>query len=253
MPFNGVLRQETQSLWDAMRGTIAGHRFITCKLTGMGLSTCRNMITELARRSRASKVIQLDSDINAGPVQIERLLSHDYEKTPFVGGYYPMKTLNLTWVGNLMGEDIRPDGLGSALDFGGGLCCFTIKAIEKVIEHFPEIAYESDHHTELVGVDGPPIIIRRGDVVHDLWSEGVVLDTWGGKRTWRRKLTEDFYFCWRAKAAGFPLFIDTRCQGGHVGPTDYLKVWSMMQEAEDRGRKNLLLEQEMKRAAEPTS
>ncbi len=242
MPFNGVLRQETQSLWDAMKGEIAGHRFITCKLTGIGLSTCRNMITELGRRSGAAKIMQLDSDINAGPVQVERLLSHDYEATPFVGGYYPMKTLNLTWVGNRTGEDVRPDGLAPAIDFGGGLCCFSVAAIEKVIEHFPGIDYESEHHVEL-----PPLTVKRGDMVHDLWSEGVVLDKWIGNREWRRKLTEDFYFCWRARKAGFPVMIDTVCQGGHVGPTDYLKVWSMMQEAEARGRKNLLLEQEMEK------
>lgn len=224
MPISGSVRWETSVAWQLMEEgkKIGKYSFITCRVGGMGLSVSRSMITHMALKSGAGRSLQIDSDNVFGAAHLERILSHD---EPFVGGMYPKKSIDFGWVGNFTGEPIRDDGLAPAHDFGGGFSLCNLNAVEKLCH--PELQFESEHEITLSG----EVVVKRGELVHDLWSTGPVRTKFRGRDV-TRHLTEDYYFCHRATQAGFPVFMDTLCQLGHIGPVDYLQVWLKFQALE---------------------
>jgi hypothetical protein len=204
------MRKETSNFWSSIRaGMIPDYKFVTLRLSGYGLPKCRNVLTWVARQTDCGRIMMVDSDMNPRLEDVVRLLSHDVE---LVSGCYPQKRFDkLSWVGNFSGP-AGPNGLAPAYDFGGGFCSISLDFIDKMVEHYPETAFESE--------DDP----WRGKIMHDLWSNGPVTDEWHGRK-YSRYLTEDYYLCYRARKMGVTPWMDSGCQVGHVGSIDYLQLW----------------------------
>ena len=215
-----TMRRETSEFWNKLKnGDVPGDwEFVTLRLSGYGLPKCCNVLTYLARQTDCGRFIRVDSDMDPTIENMSRLLSWD--KLEMVSGVYPQKTLaQLRWVGNFSAP-AGPNGLAPAYDFGGGFCSIDLDFLDRMVEHFPETAFESE--------DDPV----RGKIMHDLWSCGPVTDAWHG-RTFSRYLTEDFFLCYRARKMGVQVWMDTMCQVEHVGSIGFLKAWQQIKTLEN--------------------
>lgn len=210
------MKRKTALFWEELRSAeIPGFEFVTKRLGGYGLAKSRNALTYLALDTDCGRMVTLDSDNTPVIGDLLRLLSHEVD---VVAAMYPKKTMErLEWVGNPVGGPPNDDGLAEALDVGCGFTAIDLGMIDRMVEAYPETAYECE--------DDP----FRGEIMHDLWANGPVTDNWRG-RTFSRYLTEDFYFCWRARKIGAKLWMDTRCQVGHEGPIDFLALHRKLDE-----------------------
>lgn len=211
----------TRALWASVEtGKKLGRfTFQSATCTGFSSNKNRNILTALALDSDAGVMLQLDADMNLGEDQLLSILNRN-EK--IVGGLYPKKRISLRqdWVANFaVGSSMRPDGLWQCVDIGAGALRVDLDVVEAMIEKFPETAYFCE--------DEP----WRNVVMHDLWSAGVINEDWrkDGK-PYARYLTDDFFFCWRARQCGFPIWADTRAQCGHIGMVDYLQLLSVFED-----------------------
>ena len=226
VPMTGSIRWETsQILAYLSHNEIAGYKFIVRKIGGFGLAKARNAMLWLARQTSASQVLWIDSDINAGPQQIERILSHDVD---MVGGAYPKKQIPLTWVGEFNSDTPNSQGLLPAMSLGTGFLLHKMKVIDFIIAHFPEIAYYSDENST-------PFEYK--DVMHDVFSMGVVDDLWFGDK-YPRYITEDYYLCYRWLKCGGSAWLDPLCQLGHIGTTDFLHLNGKLEDMKDQINKS---------------
>lgn len=218
MVMDGSMRWETSLLWEQLRNAkIDGYEFSTNRLGGYGQAKARNALTWLALQTDCGRMFCLDADINATIQHALRILGHDEE---MVSAMYPKKTAAaLEFVGNFTGSPAREDGLAEALDCGGGFVAIDLSMVERMIAAYPETEYECEDAA------------FRGKIMHDLWSCGPVTDSWRG-RTFSRYLTEDFYFCHRARKMGVTVWQDTQCQVGHVGTVDFLDLHLRLKELE---------------------
>ena len=166
-------------------------------------------------------MLWIDSDINAGPQHIERILSHDVD---MVGGAYPKKQLPLSWVGEFSSNEENAQGLIPAISLGTGFLLHKMKVIDFIIAHFPDIAYYSDEN------NAP---FEYKDVMHDVFSMGVVDDFWFGDK-YPRYITEDYYLCYRWLKCGGSAWFDPICQLGHVGSIDYLNINGQLLDLKDQ-------------------
>lgn len=219
---DGNMTEPTRALFELVGDgkKLGPYTFISRKVTSYDTATARNIGTSLALESAAGKMLMLDADMNAGAAQVLRILAH---AEPFVGAPYPKKVLSFEqeWVYNLhAGKSLEPraDGLAPALHVGGGFFALDLNALELVAARHPELRFLSEY-----GYD-------RGREMFALWDPLVVTDNWGLTGTWPRRLTDDFAMCHRIQAAGFPLYLDTICQVGHIGPVDFLAVMAMIAE-----------------------
>lgn len=216
--FDGGMSEQTRCLWDRLNEPVGRWRFLKAQVAGLPIGRARNNLTKLAVDSYAAKLLMLDNDINAGVIQLERILSHP-EKV--VGGIYPRKEVRWPprFVFNASGPK-RLDGLVPVAEMGAGFLRIDIDVVEKIIADNRSLEYLSDAE----GDDFEPIF--------DLWNEQVVKDEWlPGKPAFARKLSEDYAFCRLCRKAGVEVWADTVCQVGHVGPVDFLAVAAQIQEA----------------------
>ena len=210
-----TMRRETSEFWNLLKnGDVPGdYEFVTVRLTGYGLPKCCNVLTWMARQTDCGRFVRIDADMAPTVENMVRLLSWD--KLEMVSAVYPQKTMaQLRWVGNFSGP-AGPNGLAPAYDFGGGFCSLDLNFLDRMTEHFPETAFESE--------DDP----FRGKIMHDLWSSGVVTDFWHGRK-FPRYLTEDFYLCYRARKMGVQVWQDTHCQVEHIGSVGFLGDWTQI-------------------------
>ena len=71
---------------------------------------------------------------------------------------------------------------------------------------------------------------------------GVVDDTWW-KTSYPRYITEDYYLSYRWRKIGGKAWLDTKCQCGHIGYADYLKLnGQLMDMTEQLNEANLKLQ-----------
>lgn len=215
---DGNMTETTRVLWERFQKPIGPYRFKTVKVKTYSTAKARNIITALAVQSDASKLLMLDSDMNAGEEHVLRILNHSHR---LVGGLYPHKQIGFRpeWVCNFSGS-VGTDKLAPCLDVGAGFLRVNISLVEEMIANWPKSRYLSEDSE------------HRGMPMWDLWSHGVVEDEWNGPGTapWPRYLTEDFYFCWRARQLDVQPYVDTHCQLGHIGAVDFLEVIALVQE-----------------------
>ena len=166
----------------------------------------------LAHPKQPTHLIFLDTDLIFSADQVARLVDHAAAGVEIVAGLYPKKQKELGWVCNVEDpEDGEPgereDGLVRVKYAGTGCLMISRGVLERMVARFgPEIWYQPD--------DGESGL----DMMWDFFSVGV----WVCPKTGRRRyLSEDWYFCERARQLGIPTLMDTRVVLKHCGEAIY--------------------------------
>jgi hypothetical protein len=201
------MRWESQGVLQSLEMATDPFTFEVKRCLANGIGDSRNMLTYLARCSRASKMLMLDDDMILQPYQFFRILSHT---EPVVGALYPKKELPIRWAGEFMpGQDNQV--MKQMWHLGTGFIRVDMAVVDQLVATSPpEDHYEGEHGEPLVD------LFREGTYEADWFSAG---------RVWRRKLAEDYAFSylWRTRCGG-QCFLDSHCQVGHEGPVDYLRL-----------------------------
>jgi hypothetical protein len=150
----------------------------------------RDMLIDTFLKSDATHILQIDADIGWNAEDIVRMEQHDVD---FVAGVYPIKRDVPQFRVNF--NDKRRAGLIGANGVPGGFCLIKREAIEKMVDHFPELRGVGEK-------DGANVTEISWLHCHEV-SDGRV---WG----------EDMAFCRRARKAGIDIWVD---------PTVNLRHW----------------------------
>lgn len=211
----------TRALWDLVKtgNKLEEFTFVSACCTSFSSNKSRNVLTALGLSTDAGVMLQVDADMNAGP---EQLLSVLRRPEKVVGGIYPKKEISLkqSWVANFaVGAQMRADGLMQCVDIGAGFLKTDLGLVEDMTHKWPETGYVCE--------DAP----WRGETMWDLWSAGNKVEDWQltGK-PYSRYLTDDFFFCWRVRQMGLPVWADCRAQCGHWGGVDFLEIVTLIEE-----------------------
>lgn len=177
------------------------------------VARARNRLAAEFLATDCTHLLFLDTDLIFGPWHIRKLVGHDL---PIVAGLYPKKQLELGWVCNVL--DAEEGGPGVADEVTGlhrvkyaGTGCLLIarEVLVAMAAAHPELAYQPDEGEG----DGSP-----GRVLWDFFSCGVWVCPRSGRR---RYLSEDWYFCQRARDLGYEILVDTGVVLKHVGQLVY--------------------------------
>jgi hypothetical protein len=205
--YKGDIRVEFAAALMGVNGTSCpGHNFRIQFVNGDGVARARNNIIHLFLQTECEELLFIDSDIQFTPEHVARLLSHDLD---VVGGLYPIKQPGLRWVATAI-EGETPDlktGLQKVLEVGTGFLRVRRRVFEDMIKAFPEIAYHDDMN-------------GKAELKHDFFSMGVVCDPESGIPQ-TRYLSEDYYFQYRCRKMGIPIYADAFITLGHVGTITY--------------------------------
>lgn len=164
-----------------------------------GIHKARNNLAwEFLTKCDAEYYLSVDSDIGFTPDNVSRLLWQIQNNgVSVVGGPYCHKKPGLEWSARAI-EGMTPDpttGLQELSAHGTGFLMIKREVFEKIRREHPELAHIEDWSE------------GRGDTKWDFFSEGVVQEElYYPKPTF---LSEDFYFCKRARDAGFKIYVDT--------------------------------------------
>jgi hypothetical protein len=169
------------------------------RVGGAGVARARNNMAAEFLQSSADYYFAIDSDITFDPEMIARVVGHC---RPLCCAPYALKQAKLQWCANaLPGESLdESTGLQRMRDSGTGFMCIHRSVFEAMIAAHPEIEYDED------------LSDSRGARRWDFFSMGVVS---------RRYLTEDWYFCHRARALGFAVWMDCTFHVKHEGFASY--------------------------------
>ena len=209
-----------------------GWRFTSCRMSGQYVGHARNMLTEAARRSTASRLVMLDADHVLSTDHIFRLLTH---RVPVVGALYPKKQCALEWAGEflpLTRESMGPGGLWPIAGLGTGLCSIDMSVVDKLVkkagqEWECDTAGRPPFYETPEGWAGVPV----GTKVWDLWGVGPVMGEWYGRK-FSRFLYEDYFFSDRwVRGCRGAMWVDPLCRLGHLGTVDYLELQNFLAEA----------------------
>lgn len=166
---------------------------------GDGVARSRNQLTADFLASDCTHLLWIDCDLIFSVEHITRLLAQDVD---LVGGLYPKKQEGpVEWVINhLPGSDTANErGLQEVRYIGTGFMLIKRRVFETMIAKHPEIVFTADYGT------------RRQE--HDLWPMGVFVYPNGD----RRYLSEDWWFCQRARDLGFKVWADCGVVIKHLG------------------------------------
>lgn len=172
---------------------------------GCGVGRARNtmaaefLATTYADGGRPEFYCAIDADITLEPAHLERAIAFD---KPIVCVPYALKQDRLQWCMNsLPGE--KPDpatGFQKVATAGTGFMVIKREVFERMITEFPEIEYDED------------LPDAKGQKRWDFFSMGVLE---------RHYLTEDWYFCVRARKLGYDIWMDALNHVKHEGLTSY--------------------------------
>lgn len=200
---NNIRRDTHQSLVAmysaACRSMFPDVEFIEAGIGGDGVARARNgLAQDFILNSDCTHFLAIDVDIRFKPEHIRRLLDADRD---IIGGLYAAKQLNHRWIMTPLQNApfVESNGVQAVFETGTGLVLVKRKVFEDMISSFPEIAYLCD------GRPGAP-------VMWDFFSMGVVDG---------RYLSEDYYFCNRARRIGYDIHCDGLCQVVHEGFIGY--------------------------------
>lgn len=175
--------------------------FTVGKVGGAGVARARNnMAQEFLADPAFTHYFCVDADITFEPEWFVRCVAQDL---PIVAGLYALKQRELAWCLNTLHPAPPPDderGVQEVYTAGTGFLCIKREVFEAMIRAHPEIAYSDD------------LGEARGRTRWDFFSMGVVHG---------RYLSEDWYFCVRARRLGFPTYIDTTFHLAHEGLISY--------------------------------
>lgn len=191
----------------------------------------RNYIVDEFLRSECSHLMFIDSDIGFNPKDVLALVGlqiSDPEKYDIVTGPYPKKTIAWEKVSRAAAEGYGNENpfmleqftsdyvfnpvkgmtqfrLGEPVEVseaGTGFMLISRQALEKYRDAFPELAYRPDH-VRTNQFDGSRDITAFFDCVIDPES--------------KRYLSEDYFFCRKAREIGLKVWMCPWMQINHVG------------------------------------
>lgn len=179
---------------------------------GDGVSRARNWLAQdFLLNTDCDSFLPIDVDIGWRPEHIKRLIAAEVD---ICGALYACKQMNHRWIMTELPDApfVESKGVQKVYECGTGMVLIKRKVFEGMIQAFPEIAYLCDNPSS------------RGRVKWDFFSMGVVEG---------RYLSEDYYFCHRARKIGFDIHVDGLCQVVHHGGigfpfTSNLKVFDDM-------------------------
>lgn len=168
------------------------------------INRARNRLAKKFLNTDCTHLLFIDKDIIFDPSHLFRILEHD---KPIVGGLYCGKEKGAKWVINTIDENpvIGEDGLAEVKCIGTGFMLIAREVFEAMIANYPvphfELFYDTDND------------FKMGRCC-DFFHQGV----WPGTN---RFLTEDWWFCYAARALGLKVYADTKCKLVHRGEVDY--------------------------------
>jgi len=158
--------------------------------------------------SDATHLLFIDSDLIFSPEHVDRIAAHAARGVPIVAGLYPKKQRALGWVCNVLEPCPEPDehDLQPVKYAGTGFLCIARSVFEAMMAAYPEARYDPDD----------------GDAWdRDLWEFFPVGIRECPETGRRRLLSEDWWFCQRARDLGYEVMMDTRIVLKHVGQFIY--------------------------------
>ena len=168
----------------------------------------RNRLVADFLASDSTHLFFIDSDLIFSEEHVARIARHAARGVPIVAGLYPKKQRELGWVCNMLEEFTEPDehDLQPVKYAGTGFLCIAREVFLKMMEAYPESRYDPDDGDGVIG---------------DLWDFFPV-GVWECPVTKRRRyLSEDWWFCQRARDMGYQVMMDTRIVCKHVGQFIY--------------------------------
>lgn len=167
-----------------------------------GVARSRNNLAAAFLDTDGTHLLFLDNDIFGRPQDVDRLLEGDRD---IICGLYPKKQPVLDWVMNgLPDEKLDERGVLRVRQAGTGFMMVKRIVFERMIEKLPEIAYGGDPEPKSKRWDFFPMYAKDG-----------------------KYLSEDWFFCDRARQLGFEIHMDTRVQLRHVGKIVYPLQFSL--------------------------
>jgi hypothetical protein len=170
----------------------------------------------------ATHFMFIDADIGFKPMLVHRMLTFDED---VVAGMYPLKTLcwdasprirehealetaTLRYVGKLCesNEFERRGPFATGRYCGTGFMLMKRRAIERLIEAYPETRYDADHAYAPAGSKQPSYALFE-----------CMIDP--ASRTY---LSEDFGFCQRWRQLGGKIWLDVEGSLAHTGPHHFV-------------------------------
>ena len=165
------------------------------------VARARNRIAADFLASDATHLLFLDTDLIFSPEQIKILVDHDL---PIIGGLYPKKQRELAWVANFLADEKQDGKLLKVKYAGTGFLMIKREVLERMRDTF-------DIHFEPDSEDGTGI-------KWDFFPVGIWTDPKTGHR---RYLSEDWFFCQRARELGYDIYVATNVVLKHVGDFIY--------------------------------
>ncbi len=237
--YGGVVTQGyMQSVFGMMQRAQNDGYDITLALLGQDALITRSRNTLLAHfmeNKSATHILFVDGDISFDADLVHRLLIASKD---LVAACYPLKTFywdayseqrlkqgeppstaGLRYVGELCQGVLakREGNLATATYVGTGFMLISRTVIDQMIVGYPETRYDNihAHHESRTKVNVPYALF-------DCMIDPVT----------KTYLSEDFTFCHRWRALGGEIWLDTKSQLTHTGPTDFSGAPTKFFEAE---------------------
>jgi hypothetical protein len=188
------------------------------------ITRSRNTIVSTFLDSPATHLMFIDADIGFSAAQVDRMLAFDQD---VVAGMYPLKIVHydesvLTHINageTLESAQIRyvgalePDGRREEIDgfstgefAGAGFLLMKRQALSRLIAAYPQTRYTAAHNQAALNPSA---------------NKFALFDCMIEPET-GHYLSEDYTFCYRWRATGGKLWLDTRSQLMHVGPREFV-------------------------------
>ncbi len=170
--------------------------------------------------------MSLDSDIeilNAYPNNniFAKLIGHNLD---FVGGLYAIKKPDARRCSSILMDSSKPEfdtGLKEMRWLSSGCWCIKRNAVEKMIEAYPELAYDGDDNAS-----GKIIYGLYIPMLYEFESKDLSPEETKEVKVHKKYLSEDWSFCERWKAIGGKIYADTSIVLNHIGKKDYT-LWDL--------------------------
>lgn len=180
-------------------GLLAAHGLYAgwiCLEGQANISRARDTLAAQFLATDCTTLIFVDGDIGFSRRDIERLLAAPFS---IVGGLYPRKSVNPTWVCVPQPETLEPvaghEEFRRVRRVGTGFLRIDRSALEKMI-----------------GDGGVGRYALNGKQLHHFFPSGLLDGEF---------LSEDYYFCELAHLAGLGVYVDTQIRLRHVGKHTY--------------------------------
>lgn len=250
VPLKGQLSSFfVRNLIETCRAIYPGVSLDFAFLEGAPVQQARNEIVADARERKFDELIMLDKDLDVGPEQVARILSHD---VPFVAGLYCQKSLDTFWHVQSWAKDQKPDeaGLLRVKQCAVGFCKIKLGIFEQLqadnLDRLGMLTTTGGDTKPIweffaMELSGPNTANGRIAAIKDLLSDeilanapvsfrnAIVSAAVGRHPTPSLHLAEDYGFCTMLRNSEIPIVVDTKLVIQHEGsvmlpiPTEHLE------------------------------